>query len=479
MKGMDYVTITDHNSIEGAVEIAHLPGTFISVEITTYLPENGCKLHVVALNITNTDYQEIMRLRKDTYELSAYLREKGIVHFLAHALYDMNGKLTVDVLERLVLIFNVFEVKNGARSAKCNSLIEQVTASLTEEKIYRLAAKHGIDPMGETPWLKTLVAGSDDHSGLFVARAYTASKRGGGVTDFLDSVAKGRCWAAGKDGDALTLAHSIYGIGYRFITENLQKNKANSLPFINTLLRTLIDARGAKIPLFEKVRLSIRRCFPDAYDEDYEGRNFEQVLDAEAWRILSDTKFLASISTNDMNRKVFIVISRLVNRLMYVYTKRLTRTWPPVGIAGIFHSMGTIGLLHMLTSPYYVAYYHQHRSKTLIREIEHRFDLTAEQPRKIALFTDTLHEINGVAITIKRMVSTAKAKGLELVVITSGSGTTAFAGGIMNFQSVGEFALPEYPELKLHFPPLLEVLDYFEQEGFTAVHASTPGTMGL
>ena len=30
--GMDYVTITDHNSINGALEIAHLPGTFLSSE---------------------------------------------------------------------------------------------------------------------------------------------------------------------------------------------------------------------------------------------------------------------------------------------------------------------------------------------------------------------------------------------------------------------------------------------------------------
>ena len=38
-KGMDLVTITDHNNISGSAEIAHLPGTFISEEVTTYFPE--------------------------------------------------------------------------------------------------------------------------------------------------------------------------------------------------------------------------------------------------------------------------------------------------------------------------------------------------------------------------------------------------------------------------------------------------------
>jgi hypothetical protein len=49
----------------------------------------------------------------------------------------------------------------------------------------------------------------------------------------------------------------------------------------------------------------------------------------------------------------------------------------------------------------------------------------------------------------------------------------------MNFRAIGDFTLPEYPELKLHFPPLLEVIDYMEREGFTHIHTSTPGTVGL
>ena len=37
-RGMDYVTITDHDSIDGCLEIAHLPRTFISEQVTTYFP---------------------------------------------------------------------------------------------------------------------------------------------------------------------------------------------------------------------------------------------------------------------------------------------------------------------------------------------------------------------------------------------------------------------------------------------------------
>lgn len=61
-KGMDYITITDHNSINGALEIADRPNTFISTEITTFSPENNCKVHIVALNITEAHFEDILNL---------------------------------------------------------------------------------------------------------------------------------------------------------------------------------------------------------------------------------------------------------------------------------------------------------------------------------------------------------------------------------------------------------------------------------
>lgn len=116
-----------------------------------------------------------------------------------------------------------------------------------------------------------------------------------------------------------------------------------------------------------------------------------------------------------------------------------------------------------------------------MRELNERFipQGTSRERQKIGLFTDTLNEINGVAITIRRLIETARERGIELVVITSGAGGTAFNNGVMNFSPVGECALPEYPDLKLSFPPILDVIEYFEREGFTRIHASTPGTMGL
>jgi len=479
-KGMHFVTITDHNSITGALEIAHLPRTFISTEVTTYLPDNECKLHVVVLDITESMFSDIISLRKNVYELVGYLQKNNIVHFLAHLLYDMNSRLTLETVEKMLLLFDVFEVKNGSRSERYNSLIKDLVTSLNEHHIAKLTEKHGIVPYSREPWKKAMVGGSDDHSGFFIARAYTASERGEQLADFMAAIRDRQVRVEGEDGDALTLSHSIYGIGYRFFKEKVEPKQNNRFPFINALLIRLFNANSGKLSLSDKINLFIKKNLP-AIDNGHDGKTFEQILDREAKRLLNDTKFIQTISVEDINRKVFAVTSYLVNRLIYIYSERLTREYSHVGILDLMNSLGTIGFVHFLASPYYVAFHHQHRSKALVRDLATQFALPAGNGhrQKIALFTDTLEEINGVAITIKRLIETAKKRGIELVVITANDQETGFKNGVMNFKSIGKFALPEYPELQLHFPPVLDIIDYFDRQGFTRIHASTPGTLGL
>src|SRR6266487_6595073 len=47
-RGMDYVTITDHDTIEGCLQIMDLPHSFISEQVTTYFPQDPCKIDMFA-----------------------------------------------------------------------------------------------------------------------------------------------------------------------------------------------------------------------------------------------------------------------------------------------------------------------------------------------------------------------------------------------------------------------------------------------
>ena len=68
---MTLVTISDHNTVEGALRIAHQPDTFLSVEVTTRFPEDDVPLHVLVWNLTEEDHRDLQPYRPSVYELVA------------------------------------------------------------------------------------------------------------------------------------------------------------------------------------------------------------------------------------------------------------------------------------------------------------------------------------------------------------------------------------------------------------------------
>src|SRR5262245_45536628 len=168
-RGMTLVTLTDHNSINGALEMleAGLTDVFISAEMTTTFPEDGCNIHITIANITPQQFKEANSLRWNIYEMIAYLdaqiSDEGrsptgnrLIYFMTHPLmstqnrpYGREGSLTVEHIEKAILLCNAFEIRNGARTKAINDLTTRLLTSLTPEVIERLAVKHGIAPKGD------------------------------------------------------------------------------------------------------------------------------------------------------------------------------------------------------------------------------------------------------------------------------------------------------------------------------------------
>src|SRR5471032_158866 len=145
-RGMTFVTVSDHNTVEGALRIADRPNTFLSVEVTTRFPEDDVPLHVLVWNLTEEDHRDLQPLRPSVCELAAFLRERGLAHALAHPLYRMGPPLTVGHVERMMLLFGVWEGRNGARSRESNDLACRLAAAVTPEYLVKLAERHGLAP---------------------------------------------------------------------------------------------------------------------------------------------------------------------------------------------------------------------------------------------------------------------------------------------------------------------------------------------
>ena len=214
-RGMSLVTITDHNTIAGALEIVHLPNTFISEEITTYFPKDGCKIHVLAYDINEKQHNDIQKVRENIFDLAGYLQQERIVHALAHPLYSVNDRLTADHFEELLLLFKNFEL-NGARSEAQNECLKHIISFLTPQEIGRLAEKHQIEPGFPEPWKKNLTGGSDDHSSLNIARRFTRVEHARNVGDFLRGIGEHQTTVCGQPATPQTLSHNLYGIAYQF-----------------------------------------------------------------------------------------------------------------------------------------------------------------------------------------------------------------------------------------------------------------------
>ena len=106
-RGMDLVTLTDHDTIDGALGLAHLPNTFVSEEVTVHLPGDR-RLHVNAFDITEVQHQAIHARRTDAEALFAWLAENRIPASVNHLFSALTGsRETTDLqlpLGRLPLI---------------------------------------------------------------------------------------------------------------------------------------------------------------------------------------------------------------------------------------------------------------------------------------------------------------------------------------------------------------------------------------
>ena len=71
------------------------------------------------------------------------------------------------------------------------------------------------------------------------------------------------------------------------------------------------------------------------------------------------------------------------------------------------------------------------------------------------------------------------ARQKDLTVITCDAETRPPLKGQINFNPIGVYGFPEYPEQKMFLPPFLEMLNYCYEQSFTQIHVATPGPLGL
>ena len=488
--GMDMVTITDHNQIEGCLEIAHMDGVFVSEEITSYFPDDKCKVHVLAYNITEKQHMEISRLRQNVFDLVSFLNSRDIFHVVAHPLFSINGKLTYDNFEKLILLFKNFEC-NGSRDETLNSSLQYILNHLCSRDFEYLENKHGFEAVGPVPWKKNFTGGSDDHSSLNIGRMFTQVPGKCDVGSFLANISLGKSTARGRASTPKTMAHNLYSIGYQFCRKRFCLEKqVHRDSFLQFMDKALNPGQISGKTILDKVLAFInsKRRFRAGAG----GRELHRVLSIETEKLIRFDPEIQRIVKDPVNphehmgAKWYRFACKAGNRVLSHSAQQLLKQMSSSGFMSIFQTLGAAGSLYTMLSPYFVSYSMFNHDRKLTRDFVAKFNsfnkkTTISPDIKVAHFTDTFYEINGVALTLQQQVATAMSTGKDMTIITCSpdGGHLHDEPGVQNFQPIGIFELPEYPELKLFYPPLLEMIDYCFEQKITHIHTATPGPIGL
>lgn len=196
-RGMSFVTLSDHDTIDGALYLLNknpdMTDFFISEEVETYFPETGQRIHVGVYGLNEEHHREIQRFRKDIRELVPFLKSQRLVFGVNHLFQNYRMKnVAVQYVREMIEMFDIFEVLNGAMASFHNKMVLQLVNTVRE---------HGRHI--------AMVGGSDAHTLKHVAKVYTVSK-GETPAEFIESLRAGDCFAWGEEMRFRDLVSDIY-----------------------------------------------------------------------------------------------------------------------------------------------------------------------------------------------------------------------------------------------------------------------------
>ncbi len=498
-RGMDLVTITDHDTIDGAMTLVErgFENLIVGEEVTSHFPEDRCRMHVLVWDLNPQQHEQIraLGLRDDIYDFAHWLKRQHLAHSLAHPLYDLNGRLSVWHIERCALLFKCFETLNGAHDQRHRDTLERFCRTLTPGKILELANRHDLDPVWPQSWQKGQTGGSDDHANLNIGRTWTeidqSSETPAGTPDpsrFLAEMMGTRCRARGEGGHAARLAHQFMGVGAQFASRRYEAQgrprtrfgRARLMRFagvkerepgrvslaIDTLRRRVFERKRRSHPLIQAFGEALPRMlerYPDLVAR----------LDPQTW---GDGP---PFSRHEEMERFVSDLSSAVGGLLNDKAVRLIARNDRVAILN--HAF-SYAMLEVAQLPYVYSMFQQNKERWLAERLRETLDghvPIRDRPIRVALFTDTLGDVNGVTRFIRTMGAMARSTGRELDIITSTNMEVAGESYIHNLRPRFAAKMPGYDHLEIVLPPILDALRIVDRLQPDVIHVSTPGPVGV
>jgi glycosyltransferase involved in cell wall biosynthesis/predicted metal-dependent phosphoesterase TrpH len=448
-RGMDFVTITDHDTIDGVLQIADRPDVFISVELTAHFRGEPQGVHVLCYGISESDHEWLQAHHGDVELCAAYMYEREIACALAHPYYTVAAPLSARHRRRLAELFAVWEIRNGARARELN----------------RPAATYVVtrDGIG--------IGGSDDHAGVDIGRTFTEAPAASTPAEFLAHMRAGRVKARGKQGSAAKWAHAAIALAARSLGLDELSSTATSTPdplrVMGMMRRLLEEADARQGPATAELEPADARCLLRAWLSAVE-------LDHLDERGLIEYMQSEDFSHSDLYRRACRMHERKLRAAVDV----------AVGAAGgdanVISAAGGLFEACIAAIPYAPATAFLANEQAKLAAIPYPLSGGSDSGRAIedgelprmAIVVDGIGSTHGVTRTIAE-IRQRGVPGFEIEVL----GTDPEVD--RRLSAVAEVEVPFYPGLRIGVPSLPAVVQALADGCFDAVHVCSPGPAGV
>jgi glycosyltransferase involved in cell wall biosynthesis/predicted metal-dependent phosphoesterase TrpH len=430
-RGMDFVTITDHDTIAGVATLADLPDIFISEELTTWFKGEPQAVHVLCYGITADDHDWLQAHNDDVEACAEYIHSNGITAALAHPFYAVEAPLTAIHRRRLAELFPIWETRNGSRAKELN-----------------LPAFVYIETHGGTA-----IGGSDDHAGIDIGRTFTETPRAATPEEFLSHIRAGRVAAHGAQGSAAKWTHAAIALAIRtFVSSNGagRPDPARVLQIVERVMREGDVRHGAAGgDLGAEDARALLRAWLVAMDLGVDERNLLELLQE------------GEISHPDLCRRG----RRIHERKLAAAVQEIVAMTE--GQAALDPKRAALDLFDACIPaiPYAAASAFLGREKLKLTRSD------GDRPR-VAIVADGLGGMHGVTHTIQQ-IRERGVRGFDVEVI----GTDADVD--RRLSAVAEIDIPFYRGLEIGVPGLPAIVDALAEGRYDIVHLTSPGPAGV
>ena len=443
-RGMDFVTITDHDTIAGVLELADLPDVFVSEELTTWFRGEQQAVHVLCFGLTPDDHDWLQAHSGDVFACAEYLHGREIACALAHPFFHVAAPLMPAHRRVLAELFPVWETRNGARARELNA----------PAAVY-IETHGGIG-----------VGGSDDHAGVDIGRTYTEAAHADTPAELLGHIRAGRVRPHGKQGSAAKWAHSALVLAARTL---------GTVPGAER--GTVGPDPGAVLELAERIMREgdARQGSVGAGLGPEDGRRLlrawlhEMELNVETAGLVASMQ-AEDFSHSDLERRARRVHERkltvAIDQLLGTTTGGGAGNAPSTGRGdGIAPALSNLFAACLPAVPYVPA------AALLARE-QAKLVARDGDPIRIAVVADGVGAVHGVTHTLEQLRERG-IRGHEIEVI----GTDASVD--RRLPAVSEIELPFYAGLKLGVPSVFAVAEALTERRYDLVHVCAPGPAGI